>query len=219
MKIIIKNLDNRYIKTISLKELNPLNKNFLKFISLKEPLEASIFAVNEIINSNQLATFKINIKKLNISYVHIYSNIRETIVAGKFLKIDSTFIKEKELKKLFLNSSNKQEDILHKGTVRSGDRISSNGDLFIIGDVNPGAIISAKKSVFVWGKLLGIASAGEDNNKNSSIASLYLNPLQLRINDVVAIGPKDKPTNFYPEIAILENQSIVIKPYLMGSLK
>ena len=94
MKIIIKNLDNRYIKTISLKELNPLNKNFLKFISVKEPLEASIFAVNEIINSNQLATFKINIKKLNISYVHIYSNIRETIVAGKFLKIDSASVSE-----------------------------------------------------------------------------------------------------------------------------
>ena len=40
--------------------------------------------------------------------------------------------------------------ILHKGTVRSGDRISSNGNLFIIGDVNPGAIVSAKK-IFMFG--------------------------------------------------------------------
>ena len=45
-----------------------------------------------------------------------------------------------------LNNSKKEEDVLHKGTVRSGERISSNGNLVVIGDVNPGAIISAKKN-------------------------------------------------------------------------
>ena len=66
--------------------------------------------------------------------------------------------------------SKKKEDILHEGTVRSGDRISSNGNLSIIGDVNPGAIVSAKKNIFVWGKLLGVAFAGKDGNNNASIA-------------------------------------------------
>ena len=62
-------------------------------------------------------------------------------MSGKSLKIDSTYIKEREIKnKLLLFKSTKKEDILHKGTVRSGDRISSNGNLCIIGDVNPGAI-------------------------------------------------------------------------------
>ena len=64
--------------------------------------------------------------------------------------------------------------------------------------------------------MLGIAFAGEGGNKNAYIASLYLNPLQLRINEVVAIGPKDKPKDYYPEIAILEKQSIIIKPYLIA---
>ena len=217
MKIIIKNINSKHTKTISLKELNPLNKNFLKFISVKEPLEANIYAIDEIINSYQLAKFKLNIKKLNVNYIHIFSNIRETILSGKSLKIDSTFVNKKVLRRLFLNSSKKHDDILHKGTVRSGDRISSNGDLFIFGDVNPGAIVSAKKNVYVWGKLLGIAFAGEGGDKNAYIASLYLKPLQLRISGIVAIGPQDNPKDSYPEVALLEKQTIIIKPYLMNT--
>ena len=116
---------------------------------------------------------------------------------------------------MLLFNSKKKEDILHKGTVRSGDRISSNGNLCIIGDVNPGAIVSANKNIYVWGKLLGIAFAGRDGNDNCSISSLYLKPLQLRIADIIAIGPKDKPKNSYPEIALVENKTIIIKPYII----
>ena len=62
---------------------------------------------------------------------------------------------------------------------------------------------------------MGIAFAGKGGNKNASIASLYLKPLQLRIADVVAIGPKDKPNNYYPEIAVLDKQTIIIKPHIV----
>ncbi len=129
MKIIVRNINSEYIKTISLKELNPLDKNFLKLISVKEPLEAMIFAINEIINANQLAKFKLNIKKLNVISIHIYSNNRDTILTGKSLKIDSTFENENVLKKLFLNYSKKPKDILHKGTIRSGEKILTNLNL------------------------------------------------------------------------------------------
>ena len=132
------------------------------------------------------------------------------------LKINSTFVEEKQIKnKFYLFDSKKQDNILHEGTVRSGDRISSNGNLFIIGDVNPGAMVSAEKNIYVWGKLLGIAFAGKGGNKDAYITSLYLNPLQLRIADVIAIGPKDKPKNYYPEIALIDAQTINIKPYII----
>ena len=98
------------------------------------------------------------------------------------LKNKSKLLNIKELNnELFLDPSNQKKEILHKGTIRSGDRISSNDDLFILRDVNPGAIVSANNNVYVWGRLLGIAFAGENGNKNASIASLSLNPLQLRI--------------------------------------
>lgn len=218
MKIILKKINSDFTKIISLKEMEPLQNIIEKISSINEPLEANIFAINQKINSYELIQFKRNIEKSNINSLHIYSNDRETILTSKSLKIDSTFSNEKELKsRLFLTKSKKQKDVLHKGTVRSGDRISSNGDLFIIGDVNPGAIVSSQHNIYVWGKLLGIAFAGEGGNKNASIASLYLNPLQLRISEIIAIGPKDKPKSHYPEIALLEDQSIIIKPFLMDT--
>ena len=216
MKLLISNTNEEYQEVLSLYELND-NEGFSKhFSSIKGPFKAKIFAINESISVHQLSKFKNNLNKLKIFSLCIYSNNRDTVLAGKSLKIDSNFIQEQEIKKklLLLNSENK-DNTFYKGTVRSGDRISSNGNLCIVGDVNPGAIVSAKNNIYVWGKLLGIAFAGKGGNHNASIASLYLNPLQLRIADVVAIGPKEKPKNYYPEIALIKNEIITISPFIV----
>ena len=42
-----------------------------------------------------------------------------------------------------------------------------------------------------------------------------LNPLQLRIANVIAIGPKEKPKNYYPEIALIDKKNISIMPYII----
>ena len=216
MKIVINSISNSDLETLSFESIDNLHENFKKLLSFKGLLEVKIYAINELITSYQLSKIKNNLDKINIYSFRIYSNLRETIIAGNSLKIDSIFIKEQDFKNKFLLPETKiKEDILHEGTVRSGDRISSNGNLSIIGDVNPGAIVSAKKNIFVWGKLLGVAFAGKDGNNNASIASLYLNPLQLRIADIIAIGPKEKPKNYYPEIAVIENKTINIKPYIV----
>jgi septum site-determining protein MinC len=216
MEIVLSNTKSKYLAIYSLFDLDHINETFNQFSSIKGPLKAKIFAVNETISSHQLSKLKKYFDKINNCSLYIYSNNRETIISGKSLKINSTFFKEQEIKnKLLLFKSKKEDDILHKGTVRSGDRISSNGNLCIIGDVNPGAIVSAKKNIYVWGKLSGVAFAGKGGNKNACIASLYLNPLQLRIADVIAIGPKDKPKNCYPEIAIIDKQTIIIKPHII----
>ena len=218
MEIVLKNTKSKYLEIFSSLDSENIHEIFKRFSSLKGPLEAKIFAANESISSHQLSKLKNQFDQINIFSLRIYSNNRNTILSGKSLKINSVFIQEKEIKnKLLSFNSKKEHDILHKGTVRSGERISSNGNLCIIGDVNPGAIVSAKKNIYVWGKLLGIAFAGKSGNKNASIASLYLNPLQLRIADVIAIGPKEKPKNFYPEIALIDKQTIIIKPHIIKS--
>ncbi len=218
MEIFLENTKSKYLEIFSLLDLDNIHETFKGFYSIKGPLEAKIFAINESISAHRLLNLKNHFDKINISSFCIYSNNRDTILSGKFLRINSIFIKEQEIKnKLLAFTSKKKDDILQKGTVRSGERISSNGNLYIIGDVNPGAIVSAKENIYVWGKLLGIAFAGKSGNKNASISSLYLNPLQLRIADVIAIGPKDKPKNYYPEIAVINKQTIIIKPLLIES--
>jgi len=217
MKIII-NDKSQNIEITCFDSLENIQDNLKKFPIIKCDLEVKFFAIDEKVSSHQLSNLKKVFEKLNIYSLRLYSNDRDTILAGKSLKIDSIYLKEKELRAKFnLYDSKKKDDLLHEGTVRSGDRISSNGNLCIIGDVNPGAFVSAKKNIYVWGKLLGIAFAGNGGNKNASISSLYLNPLQLRIADVVAIGPKDKPKNYYPEIAVVDEKTINIKPYIIES--
>ena len=216
MEIVLNDIKSKYSEIFTLGDLDNIHQTFKKFSSIKGPLEAKLFVINKSISSTQLSKLKNYFGKINICSLCIYSNDRDTVLAGKSLRIDSTFFKEQEIKnKLRLLNSKKKDDVLHEGTLRSGDRLSSNGNLCIIGDVNPGAIVSAKKNIYVWGKLLGIAFAGKGGNKNASIASLYLNPLQLRIADVIAIGPKDKPKNHYPEIAVVEKELIIIKPLVI----
>ena len=216
MKLILRNIDEECIKSISFEKFE-LYQNFIAELSkIKKPATACLITSNEKINSFELEKLKLTLEVLNIKITYIYSRNRETVISGKSLKINSILLKINSLNNEFLmGSSHQKNDIIYKGTVRSGDRISSNGDLFIIGNVNPGAIVSANNNIYVWGKLLGIALAGENGNKNASIASLFLSPLQLRICEIVAIGPKDNPKHQYPEVAILESQKIIIKPYLL----
>ena len=216
MNIVLSSTVSNYFEIFSLEDLDNIHETLRKFFSKKEPIEAKILSINESISIHQLSKLKNHLDNLNVFSLCIYSNDRNTILTGKSLRINSTFLKEQEVKnKLLLFNSKDKDDILHEGTVRSGDRISSNGNLCIIGDVNPGAIVSAKNNIYVWGKLLGIAFAGNTGNNNASIASLYLKPLQLRIADVIAIGPKDKPHNYYPEIALIDKRTIIIKPHII----
>ena len=48
MKIILKNMKNEYIKTLSLEGLDSLADICAKISSLKENLEVNIFAINEV---------------------------------------------------------------------------------------------------------------------------------------------------------------------------
>ena len=154
MEIVLSSTNSKYLEIFSFFDLDNIHETLKKFSSIKEPLEAKIFAVNESISSHQLSRLKNHFDKINITSVSIYSNNRETILSGKSLKIDATFYKEHEIKnKLLLFKAKNKGDILHKGTVRSGERISSNGNLCIIGDVNPGAIVSAKKKHLRLGQI------------------------------------------------------------------
>jgi len=102
-------------------------------------------------------------------------------------------------------------------TLRSGQSISSEGNIVIIGDVNPGAEVVAKGDITVWGILGGIAHAGSDGNTYSRIRALKLNAIQIRIGNIYARRPDtvNTPyihrTDFYiPEEARVKKNHILI---------
>lgn len=104
-----------------------------------------------------------------------------------------------------------------KQTVRSGNVISSDGNLVIIGDCHPGSEIHAAGDITVWGLLGGIAHAGNKGNKKAKVRALKLNPIQLRIANLYTRRPDalhtiyvEKTSTFTPEEARIINDEIVI---------
>ena len=105
---------------------------------------------------------------------------------------------------------------VHRGTVRAGEHLEVDGAVLVLGDVNPGARISARGDVLIWGRLRGIAHAGCHGARNARIVELKLRPLQLRIADAVARGPEEPPPQGITEQARLEGDEIAISAAQLG---
>ncbi len=102
-------------------------------------------------------------------------------------------------------------------TLRSGQTISYEGNILIIGDAHPGSEIIAGGDITVWGILGGIAHAGSNGNITSKVRALKLNAIQLRIaglyarrNDTLNVPYVQKSNEFTPEEALIEDGKIVI---------
>ena len=76
-----------------------------------------------------------------------------------------------------------------KQTLRSGQFLSFDGNVFIKGDCHAGSEIQASGDITVWGKLLGVCHAGKNGNKKARIRALNLNPIQIRIADLYTRKP------------------------------
>lgn len=118
---------------------------------------------------------------------------------------------------------------IFRGNLRSGQDISCEQSIVIMGDVKPGASVTSYGSIFILGELRGNAFAGAGGDRNAIVMALELNPLQVRIADAIAISPdaeKGPKLKFKkkrimagedkPEVAYIENGHI-IKTYYGAS--
>jgi septum site-determining protein MinC len=107
-----------------------------------------------------------------------------------------------------------------RGTVRNGQRIFYEGNVVIIGDVNPGGEVIAGGNILVLGTLRGIAHAGATGNKDAVVAAYCLQPTQLRIAGIITRAPEgDNQKPQYPEISYIKQENLIIEPYLPGKAK
>lgn len=81
---------------------------------------------------------------------------------------------------------------IYHGTVRSGQIVEHDGDILIIGDVNPGGQVLATGDIYVMGTLRGMAHAGCRGNENAIIAAVFFQPTQLRIHEVISRSPDNR---------------------------
>ena len=105
-----------------------------------------------------------------------------------------------------------------RGTLRSGSKIESDGNVVVLGDVNPSSIIKARGNVIVLGHLNGTVYAGLGGDDRAFIGAVYFNPIQLTIgmktitdiqDEILDSSRVNKKTRF--KVACIRNQEIVVE--------
>ena len=130
--------------------------------------------------------------------------------------------KEKSEQEIDLESLNPliEEGRTHffRGTLRSGAKIESDGNVVVLGDVNPSSIIKARGNVIVLGHLNGTVYAGLGGDDRAFIGAVHFNPIQITIgmktitdiqNEILDSTRVDKKSKF--KVASIKNQEIVVE--------
>ena len=192
-----------------------------KLISDLKPGFTELDCGDWTLGAHELQKIISSMQKAGLKLTRVSSCLPETIVTAAALGYQTNLAlkggAQSGDKKGFHNDINSAKEtskklLFHSSTLRSGDHLMTEGDLLLHGDVNPGARISAGGDVMIWGRLRGTAHAGKNGNANAKIVALQLRPLQLRIGDLVARGPEEKPQQGFAEEAKILNNQIVIEP-------
>lgn len=96
--------------------------------------------------------------------------------------------------------------------LRSGQKLFSDGNIVILGDINPGAEVIAGGSILVMGVLRGMAHAGAFGDEKTVIAAYRLNPTQLRIANHITRPPDGEAIMVNnPELARIRAGKVIIE--------
>lgn len=111
----------------------------------------------------------------------------------------------------------RRDTVFIRRTLRSGQRIRFDGNVLVLGDVNPGAEIIATGSVVVMGALRGVVHAGAMGDTMAEVVALTLLPTQIRIASCITRPPDGTmlPDVYQPEVAKLQDGEVVIEKYVV----
>ena len=102
------------------------------------------------------------------------------------------------------------ETKFHRGSLRSGQKMESEGSLVILGDVNSGAEVMASDNIVVLGALRGLAHAGAKGNKQAMISAGVLDTVQIRIANVIKeIDRDEEPLHKQAYVSIINNEIVI----------
>ena len=102
------------------------------------------------------------------------------------------------------------ETKFHRGSLRSGQKLETEGSIVIIGDVNSGAEVIASDNIVVLGNLRGLAHAGAKGNKKAIIAAGLLDTVQIRISNIVKeIDRDEEPLHKQAYVYVHEDKIII----------
>ena len=171
--VIIKGKNDRLVIA-----LNP----DVDFLDICDILKTKILEAKNFIGNNRMAiefSGRTLTNDEENTLIGIITNNSNIVISYIFSK------KEKQEQEIDLESLNPliEEGKTHffRGTLRSGAKIESDGNVVVLGDVNPSSIIKARGNVIVLGHLNGTVYAGLGGDDRAFIGAIYFNPIQLTI--------------------------------------
>lgn len=139
--------------------------------------------------------------------------IQETIKEKIDVDIDFDMPKTlglSSIKKAFDKEIAISETKFHRGSLRSGQRMETEGSLVILGDVNSGAEVMASDNIVVLGALRGLAHAGAKGNKQAIIAAGLFDAVQVRIANIVKeINRDEEPLHKQAYLSVVDDKIII----------
>jgi septum site-determining protein MinC len=115
------------------------------------------------------------------------------------------------IRKTFEREIQSSETKFYRGSLRSGQRIESEGSYVILGDVNAGAEVIAGENIIVLGSLRGLAHAGAKGNMKAIIAAAEIDAPQVRIANIVKEREKTEEPERRKTYAYIEEKDIILE--------
>ncbi len=130
---------------------------------------------------------------------------------------------EESAEKAGLPDQKKEAACFYRGTLKSGQTISSDLSILILGDVNPGAKAVSKRNVVVLGCCMGTIHAGTEKDTDCYAAALTMLPAEIRVSACTARSAIRKKTDtgdypVDPKIAFVHEGHLQLKPITKETL-
>lgn len=144
------------------------------------------------------------------------SKLQIVCVIDEDAEREALFEKSLQERLMSLNSHSGQ---FFKGNLRSGQVMEFETSIVILGDVNVGAQVVSTGNVIVLGNLYGTVYAGASGKEDAFIVATRMNPIQIRISDVIARAADEKgKVSKIPQIAYLRDGAIYMDDLSRTSL-
>lgn len=208
-------MDNVILKGKKDRLVIQLNKD-IDFETLKDSLREKLKSAGKFFTNDKMA-IEFSVRELSGAEEDLLLEIlREEGIDVSCLLSEEVVLNRPSLLKSDLIDNGLTR--FYKGSLRSGSSIESEGNIVILGDVNPGAKVEAMGNIVVLGYLNGTAHAGGTSEEGAFIASLKMNPIQLRIGPKIARSPSGDmlTTNRIKkdgslEVAYIKDEKMVIE--------
>jgi septum site-determining protein MinC len=158
------------------------------YIELKTELDDKLSASYRAQDDRPLITVKVKVGNRYLTEEQ-KEEIRSLIRQKKNLvveSIESNVLTVDEAEQI----KNQTDIVTIARIIRSGQVLEVEGDLLLIGDVNPGGTVIASGNIFIMGSLRGIAHAGYHGDHTAVIVASHMNPSQVRISQFINRAPE-----------------------------